>query len=92
MKNWFKQIPTMKSKPLSQDKKYQKLLTEICGGCCMKKMTKGLTPLMKQKLSKNHKRKMIKLKANFTLIIVIGMIVDSNYIGTILSGLIQELK
>ena len=32
IKKLFKQIPTMKSKSLSQDKKYQKLLTEIGGG------------------------------------------------------------
>ena len=33
MKKLFKQIPTMKSKPLSQDKKHQRLLTETGGGC-----------------------------------------------------------
>ena len=41
---------------------------------------------------KKHKRKMIKLKRNYTLLIGIGMIGDSNYIGIILSGLIQEVK
>ena len=37
MKKLFKKIPTMKSKPLSQDKKHQKLLTEIGGGWYMEK-------------------------------------------------------
>ena len=52
MKKLFKQIPTMKSKPLSHDKKDHKILIEIGGGWYMKKVTKGLPPLRKQKLSK----------------------------------------
>ena len=32
-KNLFKQIPTMKSKPLSHDKKYQFQLTDIGCAC-----------------------------------------------------------
>ena len=35
---------------------------------------------------------MKKLKRNYTLLIGIGMVGNSNYIGTILSGLIQEVK
>ena len=35
---------------------------------------------------------MIKLKGKYTLLIVIGMVGDSNYIWTGLSGLIQEVK
>ena len=35
---------------------------------------------------------MIKSKINYTLIIVIGIIVNSDYIGTSLSGLIQDVK
>ena len=35
---------------------------------------------------------MIKFKRKYTLLLGIGMIVNSNYIGTILSGLIQEVK
>ena len=35
---------------------------------------------------------MIKLDVNYTLIIGIVMIVNSNYIGTSLSGLIREVK
>ena len=64
-------------------------MTEIGGGWYMEKMTKGLPPLRRQKLSKNHKRKMMKLKRNYTLLTGIGIIGNSNYIGTILSGLIQ---
>ena len=52
-------------------------------------MTKGLPPLTKKNLSKNHKIKMIKINGNYTLLIVIGMIRDPNYAGTGLSGLIQ---
>ena len=58
----------------------------------MEKITKGIPPLRKQKLRKKQKRNMIKLNVKYTLLIVIGMVVDSNYIGTILSGLIQEVK
>ena len=56
------------------------------------KITKGIPPLIKQKLSKNNNRKMIKLNGNYTLLIAIVMIGNSNYIGTSLSGLIQEVK
>ena len=37
MKNLFKQIPTIKSKPLSHNKKHQKLLTDIGGRLYMGK-------------------------------------------------------
>ena len=53
----FKQIPTIKSKPLSQDKKHQKLLTKIDGGWYMEKITKGIPPLRKQKLSKKSQER-----------------------------------
>ena len=33
MKKLFKKIPTMKSKPLSQDKKHQLLFNDIGGAC-----------------------------------------------------------
>ena len=49
-------------KLLSQDKKQQKLLTEICGGWYMEKITKGLPPLRKQKLSKKSQEKYDKIK------------------------------
>ena len=51
MKYFFKQIPTIKSKPLSHNKKLRIILTDIGCGWYMK-MTKGLTPLRKQNLSK----------------------------------------
>ena len=35
---------------------------------------------------------MIKFNGNYALLILIVMIGDSNYIGTSLSGLIQEVK
>ena len=35
---------------------------------------------------------MMKLNRNYTLLIGIGIIGNSNYIGTSLSGLIQEVK
>ena len=43
----FKQIPTTKSKPLSQDRKHQLLLTDIGGVWNMKKISNNLPPLKK---------------------------------------------
>ena len=60
----FKQMPTMKSKPLSQDKNHQLILTDIGGLWYMKKMSKNLTPLLKQKLSKKSQEKDDKIKSN----------------------------
>ena len=37
MKDMFKQIPTMMTKPLIPRQKVQKLMTEIGGGCYVKK-------------------------------------------------------
>ena len=65
-------------KPLSNDKKDKKLLTDIRGGWYIEIITKGLQPLTKQKLSKNHRRNMIKLNGNYTLLIGIGMIGNYN--------------
>ena len=55
-------------------------------------MTKGIPPLRIPKLSKKHKKKIIKFKRNYTKLIGIGMIVNSNYIVTILSELIKEVN
>ena len=55
----------------------------------MKKMTKGLPPFRIQKLSKKAQEKDDEIKKNYTLLIGIGIIGNYNYIGTILSGLIQ---
>ena len=47
----------------------------------MGKITKGITPLRRPKPSKNHNKKMMKLKRNYMKLIGIGTIVNSNYIG-----------
>ena len=54
------------------------------------KITGGLSPLRRPKLSKKHKRKMMKLKIYMKLIGG-GIIGYSNYIGTRSNGLIQEV-
>ena len=58
----------------------------------MGKITKGLPPLRRQKLSKKVEDKGCEIKKNYTLLIGIGMIGNSNYTETSLSGLIQEVK
>ena len=60
----FIQIPTMKSKLLGQYKNIQLLLTDIAGAWYMKKMSKKLPPLKKQKLSKKAQQKNDKIKIN----------------------------
>ena len=62
MNNMFQKTPTIKSEPLSQGKKIQKLLTEIGGGWYMKKMTKGIPPLRRPKLSKQSQGKYDEIK------------------------------
>ena len=54
------------------------------------KMTKGITPLRKQKLSKRSQDKDDEIQKNYMKLIGIAMIGNSNYIGTRLSGSIQE--
>ena len=56
----FKQIPTTMTKPLIPRQKFQKLMTEIGGGWYMKKITKGLPPLRRPKISKKHKNSRMK--------------------------------
>ena len=59
MKEMFKQIPTTMTRPLSPRQKVHKLMTEIDDGRCIEKITKGIPPLRRPKLSKKHKiRKM----------------------------------
>ena len=65
-------------------------MTEI-GGWWYTKKTKGLTPLRIPKLSKKLQEKEEKIK-NYIKRIGIGMIRNSNYIGTSLNGSIQEFK
>ena len=55
MKEMFKKIPTTMMKPLSQRRRFQKIMMEIGGGWSMKKKPKGLPLLSRIKLSKNHK-------------------------------------
>ena len=57
MTDMFKQIPTTMTKPLSKRKKVQKIMTEICGGWYMEKITKVITPLKRPKLIKKAQDK-----------------------------------
>ena len=57
----------------------------------MEKIAKGIPPLKVSKLSKKHKISRMKFKYIYMKLISGGMIGNSNYIGTILNGLIQEL-
>ena len=57
----------------------------------MEKSAKGLPPLKRTKLSKNHNKGRMKFKRNYMKLISGGMNIDSNYIGTILNGLILNL-
>ena len=87
----FKQIPLTMSKALTTKQKFRKLITYIGGGQYMEKSTKGLPPLRRPKLDKKHKIRTMVFKI-FLKLISGGMIGNSNYIGTMLNGLIQEVK
>ena len=50
------------TKPFIPRQNVQKLIIEISGGWYMEKIMKGLPPLRRQKLSKNHKRGRMKFK------------------------------
>ena len=58
----------------------------------MEKISKGLPPLRRQKLSKKSQDEEDEIKKNYMKLISGGMIKNSNYIGTSLNGLIQEVK
>ena len=60
----FKNIQTMKFKPLSQHKKHQLLLIGIGGAWYIEKMSKKLQPLEKQKLIKKSQEKDDKIEMN----------------------------
>ena len=60
----LKQTKNMKSKSLSQDKNLQLILTDIGSTWYMKKMSKKLPPLGKQKLSKKAQDKYDRIKRN----------------------------
>ena len=67
-------------------------MTEIGGWWYMEKNQRVCHHLGNRIKLKQHKKKMIELNINYTILIGIGMIGNSNYIGTSLSGLIQEGK
>ena len=56
------------------------------------KIDKGLPPLRRSKLSKSSQYKEDEIFLNYMKLISNVMIGNSNYIGTILNGLIQEVK
>ena len=62
MKEKFKKIPIMMTKPLSPRQKVQKLMTEIGGGWYMEKITKAIPPLRIPKLSKKSQEKEDEIK------------------------------
>ena len=57
----------------------------------MEKITKGLPPIIRPKLSEKAQYKKGEIENNMR-IIGIGMIGNSNYIGPRLNGSIQEVK
>ena len=57
MKDMFKQMPATITKQLSLRQKVQKLMTEIGVGWWMEKITKGLPPLRRPRLSKISQEK-----------------------------------
>ena len=58
----------------------------------MKKSDKGLPTLSRSTLSKKSQDEEDRIKKNYMKLLSGGMIVDSNHIGTILNGWIQEFK
>ena len=67
-------------------------MTEIGGGWYMKKITKGIPPLKIPTLCKKSQEKEEEIRKIYMKLIDIGIIGNSNYIGTILNGLTQEVK
>ena len=53
----FKKIPLTIKKALTPKQKFQKLMTDIGGGCYMEKIAQGLPPLRRTKLSKKSQEK-----------------------------------
>ena len=58
----------------------------------MENSSKGIPPLRISKLCKKAQDKEDEIKKNYMKLISGGMIGNSNYIGRILSGSIQEVK
>ena len=66
-------------------------MSEIGGGWYMEKISKRISPLRRPKLGKKSQEKEDHIK-NYMKLIGIIMIGNSNYIGTILNGFLQEVK
>ena len=58
----------------------------------MERIIKGLPPLRRPKLSKKSQEKENEIIKNYMKLIGIGMIGNSNYIGTRLNWSIQEVE
>ena len=67
-------------------------MIEIGCGWYMEKITKGLPPLRIPKPSKKAQQKDDEIKIIYMNLVGIEMIGDSNYVGTSLSGSIQEVN
>ena len=91
MKDIFKQIPTTMSKPLSPKKTSINLWQKWVVDSIWKKIGNGLPPLMISTISKKSQDKEDEIE-NYMKLISGGIIGNFNYIGTILNGLIQEVK
>ena len=52
----FRQIPQTIKIALTPKQKFQKIMTDIGGRWYMEKSARGLPPLRRTKLSKNHKK------------------------------------
>ena len=62
IKEMFKTIPLMNIKSLSPKQKFQKLMTEICGGWYMGKIDKVIPPLKRPKPSEKSQDKEDEIK------------------------------
>ena len=82
MKEIFKQIPLTMSKSLTPKQKVQKLMTDICGGCYLEKIDKGLPPLRRPKLSKKSQEIRMKFKKSYMKLVSGGIFGNPNCIGT----------
>ena len=91
MKDVLKEIPTTMTKTLLQ-KEIIETYDINWWWVVHEKNAKGLPPLRRPKLSKKAQEKEDEIKNIYMKLISGGMIGNSNCIGTILNGLIQEVK
>ena len=77
---------------LKRNQWYLILYDRNCWWMVYEKITKWLPPLRRSKLSKKEQDKEEEIEKNYMKLISGGMIGNSNYIGTSLNGLIQEVK